>query len=396
MLRTFLFRVIVSLACVLFGVALGVWVGGMRFRQIPQTYADPEASAGVKEALEEYEAQYAPAPLPVAKGSAFADFSSTPLQPGDSFVSKFSIINSGEAPLLLEKGAFSPECLEWSLSQNTLAPGEIAVVELRCAAPSVAGTFDIKATLYTNDPKRSQVVFRTKGRVDSNVSVETSQLSLGLCPINQTKTISTRLLSKLNVPPEVASVRFLNEASAPFFEVAFENIDPTMVPLGAKSALRMILSVKPGLPKGPFRQTVELTTKAPEERVLRLHLEGYSEDDLSLSGSGWTPADHVLVLGGVRRGKSIESRLTLQQSGNNFNDVFAVGEVQPAFLLAEIGELDVDPTRGTSKQALVVTLPKDAPRGTFWSEEPEKNGRIVLKSPTTGRELVFYVKFSVF
>jgi hypothetical protein len=176
------------------------------------------------------------------------------------------------------------------------------------------------------------------------------------------------------------------------------NADELAEEVGAETGLRMLVTLKPGLPLGPFQQTIRLATNWPEVPELEIPVRGTVVGDiLILEPKGrFDRQQHLLNFGEVKRDTGAKATLLVTIKGPHRNAVaLTVGDVYPGDVL----QVEVGPARRSSR---VVTFPVtiEIPRGSriasHLSLKRKELGRIEIE--TAHRDVTLlpvYVRFSV-
>lgn len=117
------------------------------------------------------------------------------------------------------------------------------------------------------------------GTVIPSIAVEPSTVVLGRFPSSITKHAEVRLFSFFDYPLEVKSTELVDKKTADHFEIAVEPVVLSEIKsANAKSGLVLSISIKPGLPAGPIRQTIQVSTNVPDGRVLTVSVDGTVRD----------------------------------------------------------------------------------------------------------------------
>ena len=131
------------------------------------------------------------------------------------------------------------------------------------------------------------------------------------------------------------------------------------------------MTIKPGLPVGPFQQKIRLRTNVSEKPEIELQVFGAVENDLQILGRTWDQIRGILTLGTVdpETGGSVEVKVSVR--GPERDRVkLAVKEKVPQFLEVEFGEPEI--LAGGVRLQFPVTIkvpPGDAPDQLPWRSE---------------------------
>jgi hypothetical protein len=140
------------------------------------------------------------------------------------------------------------------------------------------------------------------------------------------------------------------------------------------------VTVKPGLPLGPFRQKLTLTTDVAGAQVLQIPIEGTVTSDISISGPGWDREHGVLMLGIVRSSEGLRRNLSVLVHGEHRHNVrVSVASCKPELLHASLGE-PADVNGGAVVRIpLLIEIAPGAPDANYLGS-PGKLGEIILET----------------
>ena len=295
---------------------------------------------------------------------------------------EFVFTNRGQAPLRLKSGGTT--CLKCTVSkipEAPIAPGESAKVVVEYNASVDSPQFRQSATILTNDPAQTRVVLTVFGKVAASYSIEPHELVISKVAANASETVTARVISYLTDQFKIESFQWSDADSARFFDLQIAAIgrDELTEP-HAKLGYTLTVTVKPGLPLGPFRQKLTLNTDLPGAPTLQLPIAGTVISDITISGPGWDREHGVLVLGVVRSAEGIRRNLTVLVHGEHRHDVqVTVGKCQPDFLRVSLGE-PADVNGGAVVRIpLTVEVPPGVPDANYLGS-PGKLGEILLET----------------
>ena len=107
------------------------------------------------------------------------------------------------------------------------------------------------------------------------------------------------------------------------------------------------VTVKPGLPEGPFRQKIIFHTNMVSSPTLTLPLQGMVGGEIAVVGRDWNADTGILNLGTVSSRDGAQRRLMLVVRGPSRKGVtFKPVEVAPGFAESEPGPTERDQPRG--------------------------------------------------
>lgn len=307
----------------------------------------------------------------------------------------FRVTNEGDYPLVLAKRETSCVCTLAALAERAIPPGETGEITLEWTAPANARPgepYRQWADIDTNDAEQPRLTLMVEGELAADVAVRDEVLDFGTVAASQTKVRDTAVLSyrataaASSSEPAVLAVtatEFGDPATAGFFEVRTEPRMPDAGDNDAAEACRVAVTVKPGLPPGPFRQTIRLTTNRAEAAPLEVTVLGEIGPDVYLSGPGYSRRSSVLALGAVDSERGAARTVDLVEFGAWSKDaVPRVVEAAPPGLAVEFDNAPGYGDDGSRTRRVSVRVP---PNVAAESREPQ--GRVVIETghATQGR-----------
>jgi hypothetical protein len=225
---------------------------------------------------------------------------------------------------------------------------------------------------------------------------------LGNVPATESKTAVVRIFNFGAKGLEAASRAFVNEETADHYEVSVSELstDEVKQERDAVEGLRVEVTVKPGLPLGPLRQSLTLRLNRADEETLELPINGQIVSDISLIGPrNVFISEHNLVnFGLIRQKEGAEAKLILLVKGPHRDGVeFSIAEVSPDDVVqAALGERDTTASGSLVKQPLVIQIPRGARAVSKMGLKREDLGKITLKTTHPDvPQIDIYVKFVV-
>jgi hypothetical protein len=303
---------------------------------------------------------------------------------------EFLIRNGGGSPLTLTKGATSCTCTisDFEASEGgdpqgvkTIAPGESTRVKVQWKGKGRGGPFRQQATIFTNDPRRPEIVFIVEGVVVPTYRAVPESVVLSRVSATTGDRGEVRIYTFGEQPPTRATATIDHPQAAQFFSLAVSPLGPADVAEepGATGGFLLAVDVKPGLPLGPLRQTITLTMRLPEEVVVELPLEGVVGGDLALAGAAWDSSHQVLSLGTVSGKTGLRTQLFLTAKGPHRESVRPViREAIPPSLQVDIGESKPVGSGAVMRTPLTIVIPPGSPPANNLCSEQATAGRIVL------------------
>jgi hypothetical protein len=263
----------------------------------------------------------------------------------------FIFRNEGNATLVLSEGRRSCQCTRSSIALAEIPPGGSSKVTLEWRAKETAGRYEQSATINTNDATRPEVMLTVSGRITAAVLASPPEIGFGWISADETIARDAKLLCYLSKPLDLEELRkpesfkLADQDTARHFEVTFEPL-PTedLQKADASSGVLMRVTVKPGLPQGPFQQTILLATKLEDAPSIDVAVKGEVGPEIEIRGprSVWDAKRNLLVLGEVDPKAGAEQRLMVAVRGSHRNEVrLTPTKVEPECLQVAVEDASV-------------------------------------------------------
>jgi hypothetical protein len=386
----------VVFASIVLGAALGVGMSWARFHDSPPLDLTPLALAttaptkGVPKILVD---------------SYYHDFGGVGNEMKVSHV--FEITNLGDAPLTLKAGNTTcTRCTIAKLEKDRLLPGETTGVNVEYVATNSQPRFRQHAIIETNDPARPRVELTIMGMVTRRYDVVPSYLVLSRISAKGDKSAEIKVYDFLAHDVNVVKHEFMGKTTAEYFSAEVQPIPPEqLVAPKAKSGCRVLVTVKPGLPLGPFRQTIRLELKlagVSANPVVEVPIEGIIDSDISIVGKDWNADAGTLEIGAVERSKGAKRKLFLVVRGPHRRETaITIGAVDPAWLKVSLGEPKELETRangegGVTQIPLEIAIPPGSPPVNRIGSEQDKYAEVILDTTHPDvKRIRMYLQFVV-
>jgi len=311
---------------------------------------------------------------------------------GGSGSHEFTIRNTGDAPLVLTKGATSCTCTVSDFSgagsgdgsSRTVPPGGSTTVRIEWKGKGGGGPFRQRATILTNDPLRPEVAFSIEGQVVPIWKAEPPVITLAGLSASAPAEATAALFTFGNAAAELVDCRLVAEQFADLVTVSAEPLPPAALAAaeGATAGFGLTLRFAAGLPLGKLRGDVETTLRVDgEELTATIPLEGTVTGDLTVVGQAWDKRAKAVRLGTVSRRDGLATKLFVMAKGAGRDQVrLAIKEVIPAGL-----EVTVSPPRPVGdgnliRIGLTLSVPPEAPTANNLCTEAASAGKIVLET----------------
>ena len=315
----------------------------------------------------------------------------------------FTFRNVGEGTLKLTKGDTTCKCTASLLGENgtevEVLPGESTQVVMEWKGKGFMGPFQQTATIHTNDPEQPRVTLTITGRIVSAVGTVPSELVLSGVAAGETATGEVRIYGYQPTPLKITGHELADQATVDKFEVAFEPLsaDEVAKQQDARHGHRVRVTVKPGLPPGPFQQRIVVKTDAADAPTIDIPVRGTISSEISIIGPGWNDERQTLALGTISSQAEIERTLRILIRGADRKEVkIEPVEVKPDLVEAKLG----DPMEWQGGQVvqvpLTVRIPKGARLANYLGPDESRLGLILLKTNHPKiPQLRIFVRFAV-
>jgi Protein of unknown function (DUF1573) len=274
----------------------------------------------------------------------------------------FVVRNDGHAPLLLKKGDTTCRCTKFDIVKTELAPGESTAVELEWQATVPPGQFRQSATIDTNDPAVPQLKLSIVGKVTSSFRVDPETITFSGISVTESHTAKVRIFSYRPGKLEVLSTQLDDTPNADKFEVHVEPMPEETVKAeeNAQSGVLLVVTAKPGLPLGAFRQKIDLKLNVSED-VVSVPIEGTTESNLQVAGKGWDRNRGILIFDNVVSSVGAKANLILLARSPDRTKLHpSIKEVTPDILKVTFGQ----PIEATGEGSVRVPFTVEIPPGT--------------------------------
>lgn len=331
------------------------------------------------------------------------DFGS--MDKGESKSHTFVLKNVGDGPLQLKLLETSCKCTLADFDFAVLQPGETKDVTLEWKSPDYVESFSQNARIQTSDADRRQLELKVMGKIVVPIRPYPEAIAMGQFQVSDGFEVSINVYAFKAESLKVVGYEWMEPGNVENLEVTSVEIpaddpvradDPSM-----KSAVRVNVVGRPGLPIGPFRNALRIDTDPPAAEPIIVGVNGsgvgsYTIDTLrrvpfdasrNMIDIGTIPAarDKVIEVALVVRGAAAETvEISIDPAGISPSDHMQV-TVKPKQRFGPIASFPVEirlTGNGTSISRLGPT--------------PDLLGKFVLKTtdPTTPT-IEVYVKFAL-
>ncbi|MFM8953705.1 MAG: hypothetical protein ACKOOF_11705, partial [Planctomycetaceae bacterium] len=243
------------------------------------------------------------------------------------------------------------------------------------------GPFRQQATILTDDPRRPEVVFVVEGTVVPTWKAVPEAVLLPRVSSATGERAEVRLFTFGTQPPVAERLVIDHAQAGQFFSLAQSPLtaaDLAAEP-GATGGLLLTLTIRPGLPLGTLRTSIEAVLQLPDAVAVMVPVEATVGGDLVLAGAAWDSSRQSLLLGTVSGRKGLRTQMFITARGPHRDSVKpVVREVVPDSLDVSIGEPVPIGEGGAVRIPVSVVIPAGSRAANHLCSEQGPAGRIVL------------------
>lgn len=373
---------IILLAAVVLGAAFGSALAAWSFYRLPD-YATVQHAASNEDPDKKYPS--------VEVNEDDYDFGA--MDGHATGTHEFIFRNVGDAPLELEAGATTCKCTLSDIGDGSIQPGQSGSVTLEWKGKGLVGPFAQTASILTNDPKQRKVDLRIHGELTAKTRVIPDVLVFSSVMAGHSAQGDVRIYGYMDEPLDIAGYEVDNPES---LQVSFSAMSSDEVEEEeyATCGQRMSVTLKPGLPPGPFKRKIRVMTNVEGLEELTIPVEGTITSEISIFGSGWSAERGVLRFGTLEKAKAVR-RLLVRVGGPHPENVqFEVAEVQPEFVQVRLAEKTSPPGSSAAVTPVEIEIPEGSPPGNY--RGPKKLGHVRLRvTNATVKELDIKLEFLI-
>jgi hypothetical protein len=290
----------------------------------------------------------------------------------------FVFRNVGNGPLELQKGRTTCKCTLSDIGDGLIPPGGSGIVTLEWSGKAFVGPYEQTAKIITNDPDRPVVDLEIRGEMTAKARAVPGDLVFSSVTAGQTASADVQVFGYVEKRLEVTGY----ESDDPdHLEVSFSPMADEKVKEEEYATCGQLMSVtlKPGLPLGPFRGKIRVMTNIEGFEEIVVPVRATITSEISVLGADWHAESAILQVGAIESTEPVRKKLFLKVGGLDPAQVqFEVGEVYPGFVKVRIGERTSSPGRPVAVTPIEIEFPEGSPPGNHLG--PKNLGRIRLKT----------------
>lgn len=217
------------------------------------------------------------------------------------------IQNLGESPLLLAPGKTVCDCEFVDFPLAPIPVGESAEIRITWHPRPGTESFEKFVLINTNDPEQREVRLAILGSALPAI-LKSPQDDWEVPEVLENR--PTEFVGTLMSPMrEDFSIESIDAGDAPI-DIRVERVArvSTEIPQGDRPGNRLIISLRPEMPRGPFRYPIQVVTNIPPLKgqtlppdipgqVITVSLTGNRRGPFRFLGKGWYPDRNTLSLG---------------------------------------------------------------------------------------------------
>lgn len=310
----------------------------------------------------------------------------------------FVIRNVGTAPLRLRVASTTCKCTMGKVGNDDLQPGESTKVHLEWEAKEFSLQYSQAAEIQTNDPDYPVIRLIIEGIVDQRVTVAPEMIALPRLSSSDTTSTTIHVFTVKKPDFKVTGFEMLDKKTREFFDVKTRSVTPQELRSHPRSngGIAVVVSVKPGMPNGRFRQTLRLTTNDLPKQI-EVPIEGNVISDVSVvGGAKYDSKSNVYRFGILKSEEKAEAELLVLIKGKDRDKVkLSIGSVDPEDVVKVA--LGKPKTRGRVVAVpLKVSIPPGSPSTNRYGSRQGKYGQIVIETTHPNvKRVVVYLKFAI-
>lgn len=324
---------------------------------------------------------------------------------GETRKHQFVIRNTGEAPLRLKLLDTSCKCTLSAFEQATVEPGESVEVELEWKSQDYLASFSQNARIQTNDPDLRTLELRVMGAVVVPIRPSPEYIAVGGFQVADGFEASVDVYGHKSETLEVISWTWdggtLPEGMS-IETVPIEADDPVRTgDSSILSGVRVVLRAAPGMPIGPLRGNLELSTDPPAPEPIVVVVTGSGAGPITIDTHRRVPYDaesNTIFLGQISQvqTKSVEITLVVRGESSALTEItIDPADIEPSSNLMAT----VLPKKSIGNSVQVpIRIDLDGAGGSVSRMGPDREnlGRITIRTNDPSTPVInLYVKFAV-
>ncbi|HEX5103170.1 MAG TPA: hypothetical protein VFV87_05135, partial [Pirellulaceae bacterium] len=257
--------------------------------------------------------------------------------------------------------------------------------------------FEQYAAFRTNDPRRPEFKLIVFGQILETLRSEPPEAIFNRVSSQESARATLKVFGLRGDKLEIIRHQFEDEPSAKFFEVSFQPLPQEEVSKrkGFKCGIEIIVELKPGMPLGQMKQTIQITTNLNPDATFDIPVYGSVVSDISLVGQHTSAESMTVSMGTIASAKGAKATVYFVVKGEHRDQTtLQITKVSPsAELEVKLGE----PIRD-NPQIVSFPVTLEVPPGTAPVSRASAGGEVTVRVETTHpsvKELTFRVRYAV-
>jgi len=292
----------------------------------------------------------------------------------------------GGAPLILTKGSTSCKCTISEVNEEPIPPSRSVKVTVQWSGKGNLGEFQQTANILTNDPARPQITLTINGRLTASVRLDPAELVFTRITAGEKVKGKVRVYGDLAEPFQITDFKVDNPKIAGLFEFHSRPLSAEQLKEAqdAKAGYEVEVAIKPGLPVGPVREKILLSTSYSSHPTVELPVSGRVCSEIAIVGRGWEEENGLLDLNTVSGRTGGQFTLSLFAGGPHHAEIkYGPVEIDPDsvdVLKVEVGQTTLVNNGAMSRTTLTITIPPGSPPANHLGSDTGKLGQIKIKT----------------
>jgi hypothetical protein len=319
----------------------------------------------------------------------------------------FYIRNAGTGPLTIAKGEFTCTCTlaqlgeEKDKDQVEVPPGgSIPIVFRWTPKVGMSDHFMTQGELVTNDPVSKTLTIVITGNIVPAIRTLPEDLVLDGISTSEPHTAIFKIYDYRGGPLGVKEYRLDKAETAEYYEITHEPLSPEEVIAepGAKGGIGFAVTLKSGLPLGPFHQTIHVTLDRESAEEIVVPIRGRVVGDITFLGPGYDANEGYVKVGTISSETGFTRTMHVMVKGPDRNEVdLQITRIRPEGLIqAKLGEPRSINDGAVVMIPLEVTIPPGSPPGDHIGNTPGSMGLVQLESTGPNpKKALLYLSFLI-
>lgn len=341
---------------------------------------------------------------PVARAAVIGEsvFDFGTLEQNQTGTCTFKIRNQNSSPLIVDlDGVSCGLCIKTDLAHTEVAAADELEFDVHYTTHKEGPEFSEYVEVRTSDPDNTVIRFKITGYVTRSIRFSRRSIALGSISAGLEASADFRIYCFNDDPLKIVSHEFQPELPASYFDLEITPLElddfKDEAPR-AKSAVQAKLTMAPGRPLGPVKQTLFLQAQMGEESTeAEIMVTANIVSDIVLIGGGnFIKLKNLVQFRTISSTVGRSTTLQIRVRGPYSDDIkLSIAKIDPEDVLqATIGKPTV--VSNGYLYPLTVSVPKGAPSTNRLGSQQGKVGVINIETThPSAKMLPVYVSFAV-